>query len=64
MACLTKYENSKDLLVHMNNENCFVKLPSLDNEFWKDPKYTFILSLIKGKNFLIFLFYLNIFFFF
>ncbi|CAB4375676.1 unnamed protein product [Rhizophagus irregularis] len=39
MACLTKYENSKDLLVHMNNENCFVKLPSLDNEFWKDPKY-------------------------
>ncbi|GBB87652.1 hypothetical protein RclHR1_14110001 [Rhizophagus clarus] len=39
MACLTNYENPKELLHHMNNENCFIKVPSLDNEFWKDPKY-------------------------
>ncbi|CAG8526928.1 3408_t:CDS:2 [Funneliformis mosseae] len=38
MACSTTYENSNDLLDHMNDENCFTKVPSLNNDFWKDPK--------------------------
>ncbi|RIA99062.1 hypothetical protein C1645_685074 [Glomus cerebriforme] len=39
MACLTKCEDSKDLLYHMNKKTCFIKVPSLDDEFWKDKKY-------------------------
>ena len=39
VACLTEYKDLKDLLDHMNKKTCFTKIPSLDNEFWKDPKY-------------------------
>ncbi|CAG8705878.1 19190_t:CDS:10 [Cetraspora pellucida] len=41
MACDSAFDDSQHLIKHMSEENCFVKVPSLDNSIWKDPKYLF-----------------------
>ncbi|CAG8495095.1 18203_t:CDS:2 [Cetraspora pellucida] len=41
MACDSAFDDNQHLIKHMSEENCFVKVPSLDNSIWKDPKYLF-----------------------
>ncbi|CAG8562439.1 14579_t:CDS:2 [Racocetra fulgida] len=41
MACDSTFDDNQHLIKHMNEGNCFVKVPSLDNLIWKDSKYLF-----------------------
>ncbi|CAG8710104.1 11160_t:CDS:2, partial [Acaulospora morrowiae] len=39
IACGAKFDKLQNLTEHMTKENCFTKVPPLDNPLWKDPKY-------------------------
>ncbi|KAF0500578.1 C2H2-type zinc finger transcription factor [Gigaspora margarita] len=41
MACDSTFDDNQHLIEHMNEENCFVEVPSLDNPLWKDLKHLY-----------------------
>ncbi|CAG8612982.1 514_t:CDS:2, partial [Dentiscutata heterogama] len=41
MACDSTFDDNQHLIEHMCEDNCFVKVPSLDNLIWKDLKYLY-----------------------
>jgi hypothetical protein len=41
MGCAGKFENLEAMAAHMKENNCFAKLPSIDSDIWKNPKYLF-----------------------
>ncbi|ORY03090.1 hypothetical protein K493DRAFT_311834 [Basidiobolus meristosporus CBS 931.73] len=41
MGCGASFETLKEMTEHMEQNNCFQKVPAADSEIWKDPQYLF-----------------------
>ncbi|CAG8527827.1 1434_t:CDS:2 [Ambispora leptoticha] len=41
MACNTSFDDLQKMTEHMERENCFSKVPDLNDPLWKDPQYLF-----------------------